>query len=153
MRYTNKQRQELYNYFFKYVQDLFYFESDAVYISQDRQAKKDKERRIKNGVDGLTFHGFKSTPIGYILKISSEKNSFTFSIHDNSLKEEDRMFSLFGRFEYVNAFSEANKKNLIYSNVNMYSGKCNFHDSFSSDSMSDAKRKIRAYVSAILGGL
>lgn len=149
MRYTNKQRQELYNYFFKYVQDLFYFESRMwETLSIEKRNRKDLERQKKNGVKGLKFHGFKSTPTGYILKISNESNSFTFGIHGSDLKNESSLFSLFGRFEY-----KPNMEALKYQSVNEYSFKCNFHDSFSSNTMSEAKARIRAYISSILGGL
>ena len=150
MKLTPKQNQELYNYFFKYVQDLFFFDSQAEYpLSKDKQAKKDKERQIKNSVDGMKFHGFKSDGFGgYTLKLSSENNSFRIHVHGDELKNESSLFSIFGRFE-----CKPNFEALRYQSVNEYTFKCNFHESFSPDSMSDAKRKIRAYISAILGGL
>ena len=148
MKLTPKQNQELYNYFFKHIQDLFFFDVGSSYLSEAKFYEKDKERQIRNGVDGLEFHGFKSSPQGYILKVSSENNSFTFSIHNSDLKNESSLFSIFGRFEY-----KPNFDSLKYQSVNEYSFKCNFHDSFSYDNMTEAKRKIRAYISAILGGL
>ena len=149
MKYTNKQRQELYNYFFKYTQSRFFIENSQ------GNSKAQKAHVTKNGVDGLEFGGLKSDKNGgYTLKITSPKNSFTFSIHGSDLLESGGMFSIFGRFEHVDRFNEINKNNLEWYEVNVYSGKCNFHDSFSTScTMTDAKQRIRNYFHAILGGL